>query len=199
MENPLQFLRDLKSVAFATTDGNKPVVRIADVMIYENEVLYFLTARGKPFYKQLKENPALALVGMDKSYRTVRLTGEIEFVGREWVDRIFELNPMMNDIYPGEKRQILEAYCMKQGNGEVFDLSVVPPTRERFAFGGADVQPAGYLITDVCNGCDLCREACTTGAISEGEPYLIDAEICLECGACAEACPEEAIYISQPA
>lgn len=97
------------------------MVRIADVMIYEIEAFYFLTARGKSFYTQLKENPILAMVGMDKEYRSVRVTGEIEFEEQKWVDKIFEANPSMSRIYPGEKRKILEAYSMKKGVGEIFD------------------------------------------------------------------------------
>ena len=80
MENPLEFLRNIKSVAVATVDKGKPAVRMSDVMLAENDKLYFLTARGKPYYKQLKENPEIAIVAMDKNYVTVRVKGKIEFV-----------------------------------------------------------------------------------------------------------------------
>ncbi|MFQ5354398.1 MAG: 4Fe-4S binding protein [Thermodesulfobacteriota bacterium] len=33
---------------------------------------------------------------------------------------------------------------------------------------------------------------CPEGAISEGEPYVIDAALCTECSACAEVCPTDA-------
>lgn len=40
----LQILRDIKDVAFATVDENgHPQIRIIDVMIVENEKLYFCT------------------------------------------------------------------------------------------------------------------------------------------------------------
>ena len=32
----------------------------------------------------------------------------------------------MNDLYPGEKRDILEGFHLYRGKGEIFDLSVKP-------------------------------------------------------------------------
>ena len=52
----LDILREIKDVAFATVDANGlPQIRIIDVMIVEDEKLYFCTARGKDFYLQLQE------------------------------------------------------------------------------------------------------------------------------------------------
>lgn len=193
VEKPLEFLRSIKSVAVATVDRGKPAVRMSDVMLAENDKLYFLTARGKPYYKQLKENPEIAVVGMDKNYVTARVKGKIEFVDRSYLDKIFEANPVLNEIYPGDTKEILEVFRLSAGVGEIFDLSVVPPKRERFAFGGATVEEPGYRITEKCTACGICEEVCPTGAISEGEIYKIDGSICLECGRCYEQCPNEAI------
>lgn len=66
-----------------------------------------------------------------------RVVEDIQFCNsRNLIDKIFENNPMMNDLYPGEKRDILEGFHLYRGKGEIFDLSVEPPARERFAFGG---------------------------------------------------------------
>lgn len=46
MNDHLTFLRDLKSVAIATIDNDRPAVRIADLMLVEDEKLYFLVPRG---------------------------------------------------------------------------------------------------------------------------------------------------------
>jgi len=193
MNKYLEFLRKIKSVAFATTDGKNPHVRIADVMLVEEDKLYFVVPGGKPFSKQLKKNPRLALVGMDATYKSVRVTGNIEFVDRSYVDKIFEANPMMNDLYEGEKRYVLEAYCMKSGVGDVFDLSVTPPIRERFAFGGESVKPVGFKINDNCIGCGSCIDECPEKCIIEGKPYSIDGSHCLECGRCVPFCNYDAI------
>ncbi|MBI9065226.1 MAG: pyridoxamine 5'-phosphate oxidase family protein [Marinilabiliaceae bacterium] len=197
MNKYLEFLRKIKSVAFATTDGQNPHVRIADVMLVEDDQLFFLVPRGKPFYRQLKQNPRLALVGMDRTYKSVRITGNIEFVDRSYVDKIFEANPMMNDLYGGEKRDILEAYRMKSGVGDVFDLSVTPPFRERFAFGEETVNSVGYRINSECKSCGDCIDACPESCIVEGETYSINGTNCLECGRCMEVCNFDAIDAPQ--
>ena len=62
---------------------------------------------------------------------------------------------MMNELYPGEKRDILEGFYLYRGKGEIFDLSDEPPKRERFAFGGETVNLAGCKITTRCTACGL--------------------------------------------
>jgi uncharacterized pyridoxamine 5'-phosphate oxidase family protein len=193
MSKHLQFLRDLKSVSYATVDGDKPCIRIADVMLYENNSLYFLTGRGKAFYYQLMKNPHLALIGMDRKYKTVRVSGKAELVGREFVDKIFEANPMMNDLYAGEKRDILDAFCIKDGEGEMFDLGCHPIHRERFTFGNVQTKYVSYHISDECIECGACEKECISGNISKGSPYTINQESCLECGRCVSYCPVNAI------
>ena len=50
----LEILRSVKDAAFATVDGKGcPQIRIIDVMLVEEGKLYFCTARGKDFYRQL--------------------------------------------------------------------------------------------------------------------------------------------------
>ena len=50
-----------------------------------------------------------------------------------------------------------------------------------------------YKITDACVACGTCQPECPTGAISEGDIYVIDAEACIDCGTCADVCPTAAI------
>jgi uncharacterized pyridoxamine 5'-phosphate oxidase family protein len=194
----LTLLREVKSVTFSTIHHGSPDARIADVMFMEDDGLYFTTARGKPYYTQLKEHQKIAICGMNAQYVTVRLLGDIrQCSDRKVVDKIFEQNPGMNELYPGEKRDILEGFHLYRGKGEIFDLSRVPASRERFAFGGESVNPPGYRITDQCTACGTCLPACPAGAVSEGDIYQIDGNHCLECGRCAEVCPVDAIEPAQ--
>jgi uncharacterized pyridoxamine 5'-phosphate oxidase family protein len=191
----LDFLRKLKSVAFATIEDGLPSVRIADVMLIEDEKIYFLTDRGKSFYRQLIENKNVALVGMDENYVSIRISGKAIQADCTYVDRIFEENPSLGDIYAPNTRDILEAFCICEGIGEIFDLSDKQPKRTRFAFGGAEPVASGYSIKkDACIKCRVCVVSCPVGAISEkDEALVIDNTSCLECGRCFEFCPVEAI------
>lgn len=191
----LEFLRKIKSVAFSTVEDGKPQVRIADVMLVEDNKIYFTTARGKAFYRQIKQNEYVAIVGMDETYKSIRVSGPVKKVDRSYVDKIFENNPVMNELYGGDKRDILDAFCIYQGVGEIFDLSTMPPWRKRFSFGGEKVSESGYKITECCFSCGICKECCPEAAIEEGEIYRIDGERCLECGRCYENCPNDAIQM----
>ena len=49
---------DIHSTVIATVDSNNlPVTCAIDIMDYDSDGLYFLTARGKNFYERLKIQP----------------------------------------------------------------------------------------------------------------------------------------------
>ena len=194
----LTLLLDIKSLAFATVNEGIPDIRIINIMLIDEEGLYFTTARGKPFYGQLIRNPKVAVCGMDQNYVSVRLIGDARHCdGRRMMEKIFEFNQGVRNLYPDQKGDILEAFHVYRGRGEIFDLSLQPPKRERFAFGGETINPTGYRITDKCTACGACLAACPVDVIREGTPYRIDESSCLECGLCAEVCPEDAIDSSK--
>jgi uncharacterized pyridoxamine 5'-phosphate oxidase family protein len=61
----LRLLREIKSVTFATVNSGQPAARIVDVMLVEEDGLYFLTARDKALYKQFETTLKVAICGMD--------------------------------------------------------------------------------------------------------------------------------------
>ena len=164
----LQILRNVKDVAFATVDDKGcPKVRIIDVMLVERGKLYFCTARGKDFYRQLMENGRVAITGLNTRFQMVRLEGRAVRLSEQkmWIDRIFKENPSMNDVYPGESRYILEPFCVDNGQLEFFDLGKSPIERSGFALADETVPEKGFQITDGCIGCGLCAENCPVQAI----------------------------------
>jgi len=192
----LQILRDIKDVSFATVDEKgMPHNRIIDVMIVEENRLVFCTGRGKDFYRQLTANPHVAISGMNKNWQMVRLTGKVRKLEdqKQWIDRIFEENPSMNDVYPGDARYILDPFAIESGNLEFFDLSTSPIHRESFSFGDSKPVEKGFFITEECIGCGTCQANCPQQCIDEGTPFVIRQDSCLHCGLCFENCPVEAI------
>lgn len=196
IQDCLQSLREIKDVAFATVDEKGfPQVRIIDVMIVENEKLYFCTARGKDFYEQLISTKRVAITGLNKDWQTVRLMGTVEKLDnqKEWIDRIFEENPSMNGVYPKKSRYILDPFCVTPEEIEIFDLGKEPINRARIVTNSDIKKEKGFMITDNCIGCGKCARNCPQQCVSEGAPYLIAQNHCLHCGLCFENCPVQAI------
>jgi uncharacterized Fe-S center protein len=54
-------------------------------------------------------------------------------------------------------------------------------------------QAAKVSISDECDNCKKCKDACQFGAISFGEKAIINYDLCFACGACVSACPKHAI------
>lgn len=93
----------------------------------------------------------------------------------------------------GDKRQILDVFCIRNATIEFFDLSKEPICREYSAIGNKKAQPKGYMIDESCIGCATCIIHCPQNCIDEGQPFKINQMHCLHCGACVENCPVGAI------
>ena len=192
-EKCLQMLRDIKDVAFATVDGEgRPQVRMIDIMLVTEDSIYFCTARGKDFYAQLINDGNVAITGMNRDYQMIRVNGKAKKLDDQkvWIDRIFEENPSMNSVYPGDARYILEPFVIKSGEVEFFDLGKEPIFRETYTFGDAAASPKGFEITDKCIRCGKCGRICPQKCIRNFE---IDQRHCLHCGLCFEECPVGAV------
>lgn len=56
---------DIHSAVFATVDRDgHPAARVIDIMLTDENTLYFITAKGKEFYRQLTERKYVAISGM---------------------------------------------------------------------------------------------------------------------------------------
>lgn len=197
----LRFLqRDIHSTVFATVDDEgRPQTCVIDLMLADEDGLYFLTARGKSFYERLLKRPFVALSGMKGedtlSSVAVSLRGDVRSIGQERLEEIFAQNPYMARIYPSqESRSALEVFQLYAGEGELFDLSRQPPFRQSFSFGGRTERRSGYRIDKSrCIGCLGCRSVCPAQCISGEAPREIDQSHCLHCGNCYRICPVKAV------
>ena len=192
-------VREIHSTVVATVDENGlPVTCAIDIMDYDENGLYFLTAKGKGFYNRLVDKGYLALTGMKgedtMSCVALSVRGKVKEIGAARLPRLFELNPYMTEIYPTEEsRKALTVFYIYEGSGECFDLSKKPIERASFTFGNAVKSQEGYYITDKCIGCGKCLDVCPQNCISKGTFFTVQQEHCLHCGNCQEICPVSAV------
>ena len=101
----VDLFRQVKIATAATVDAEgHPQARIINVMLAEDDGMYIVTAKGKPFYKQLVETGEIALAAMCPDCQSLKFTGRLRVADKAWVDKVFEQNPGMNEVYPGESR-----------------------------------------------------------------------------------------------
>lgn len=199
--NYLKYLtEEIHSTVMATVDENGlPATCAIDIMDYDENGLYFLTARGKNFYARLKRSGYVSLTGMKGtdtiSCVAISVRGKIEEIGSDYLNRLFEKNSYMSEIYPTkESRTALTVFRIYDGCGEWFDLSKKPIERASFSFGKGIKTIDGYCITNKCIGCKKCLEVCPQECIdfTGGYTRIIQSN-CLHCGACFEHCPVKAV------
>lgn len=183
---------------FATVDENgAPQVRNISAIHYEGTTLYFLTARGKAFARQLKQDGRVQILGYTKYKETIRLSGRAVEVPEEeqikWRNILYDEQPYLENVYPGETKSIDTIFMLKDYMIEYFCLSTRPITREHFTVGSAEIRKKGYYISADCIGCGTCQRVCPQSCIEEGAPFAIRENHCLQCGNCLENCPVEAV------
>lgn len=181
------------TVATIGNDGH-PQTRVIDMMYYDEEGVYFLTAKGKAFYEQLMEQKYIA-VSATKDKKAVSLRGMVKNIGKKNLDIMFEKNPYMKEIYPGDTREALDVFCLYEAQGEYFDISVPSNIiRKSIVIGDAQEVQMGYYVGKGCIGCKLCYSVCPQKCINIAQkPVMIEQNHCLHCGRCAQICPMQTI------
>jgi uncharacterized pyridoxamine 5'-phosphate oxidase family protein len=191
-------VEDIHSTIVATVgEDGRPVTRAIDMMLWDKDGVYFLTAKGKAFYAQLMEQKFIALSAV-KDKKAISLRGTVQNIGNNKLDEIFEKNAYMQKIYPGDTRSALEVFQLCDAEGDYFDISDPEHVfRDRIVIAKAVEQKktyGGYYITDACTGCGICKEACPQKCINiSAVPAVINQNHCLHCGQCFSVCPENAV------
>jgi uncharacterized pyridoxamine 5'-phosphate oxidase family protein len=193
-------VEEIHTTIVATVDDEGlPVTAAIDMMDYDNDSLYFLTAKGKGFYDRLTKRQFLALTAMKgedtMSSVAVSIRGKVRDLGYDKIPELFKKNPYMHQIYPTEESmKALTVFQIYEGTGEWFDLSKKPIERASFNFGKVEIKREGYFVTDNCIGCGSCLSVCPQSCIITTRiPYVIEQEHCLHCGNCLNTCPAGAV------
>ncbi len=195
----LRKLQYVGVLAFATADSQgAPQIRNISAIHYEPNTLYFFTARGKNFCRELLSDGRVQILGYTKYKEMIRLSAQAvpapEAEQEKWMAAIFTEQPYLANVYPGDTREIGIIFEIKAGNIEYFNLGTSPIFRGNYTFGEAEAAlEKGYKITGSCIGCGTCRTHCPQCCIEPGTPYFIQPEHCLHCGACFENCPVKAV------
>ena len=196
----LQKLQYVGVLAFATVDeyGN-PQIRNISAIHYEPETMYFFTAIGKAFCKELLADGRVQVLGYTKYKEMIRLSARAipvqESGQKKWIDTIFAEQPYLSNVYPGDTRNLAGiVFQIKDAEIEYFNLGVNPIFRESYVIGNGHISLKGYQITDACIGCGKCLKNCPQRCIEiKDRKAAIQQEHCLHCGNCYEVCPVKAV------
>lgn len=193
----LQKLQNVEVLAIATVDEHgAPQIRNISAIHYESEAMYFFTAKGKDFCRQLLSDGRVQILGYTEYKEMIRLSAKAKPAAEQekWIDTIFEEQPYLFNVYPGDTSKLAGiVFEISDGEIEYFHLGVKPIFRESYTIGSGQIIERGYQITDACTSCGSCAENCPQKCIEPGTPYQIQQEHCLHCGNCFTICPVHAV------
>ena len=125
MEKAFIFLAKHKDVAFATIEGDRPKIRVFQIMKRENNTLCFATAQHKEVYRQLQLCPFVELLAMAGNI-SVRVKGKAVFdVSDKTRKEIYETNPILMRLY--HSYSDLVYFRLNISELDFYDLTPTPP------------------------------------------------------------------------
>ena len=126
-DKAIQFLKDHKEIALATSEGNLPKLRIFQIMKQEGHVLYFATSAQKAVYRELRQNPNVEILAYADNI-SVRCSGMVNFNVEDDVKRwIYDNNPVLPRLYTSYDQ--MEYFCLPIAEMDYYDL--IPDLRHR--------------------------------------------------------------------
>jgi uncharacterized pyridoxamine 5'-phosphate oxidase family protein/Pyruvate/2-oxoacid:ferredoxin oxidoreductase delta subunit len=200
-ETCMQKMQLVGVLAFATVDeDNKPQVRNISAIHYEKDAIYFYTAKGKNFCRELLANENVQILAYTRFKEMIRMSAKaIPVADNEqeyWKNVIFTEQPYLENVYPGETKDIGIMFVIRNAEIEYFNLGVNPIFRETYILGNTEIHEKGYhILADQCIGCGKCMRGCPQRCITQNETKkcIIEKTNCLHCGRCKTVCPVQAI------
>jgi len=147
MERALQFLRNHKDVALATSEGDIPKLRIFQVMKQEGNVLYFATSEAKAVWRELRKNPNVELIAYEGNI-SVRCSGMVNFNVEEETKRwIYEHNDVLRRLYTSYDQ--LAYFCLPIAEMDYYDLQPTPPVLLHFDLMAGEVTSNSIALSNI--------------------------------------------------
>ena len=114
----------------STIENNRHNLRVFQVMLIKGHTLYFATSPRKEVFRQLTENPAVEILGMNGNI-SVRMSGDINFdVPVEIQKEIYDTNTILSDLYPSYDAMV---YCSLDVKAiDYYNLTPRPPLLEHY-------------------------------------------------------------------
>ena len=130
MDKVYDFLKQHKDLAFATVEGDKPKIRVFQIMKQSGNILYFATSPKKEVFRQLQINPNVELLSLAGDI-SVRIEGKALFdVDTETAKEIFDTNPVLQRLY--SDYSAMAYFSVKMSKVDYYDLKPTPPLFESF-------------------------------------------------------------------
>ena len=137
MQKALDFLRYHNEVAFATSDGHFPKIRIFQIMKQDGNVLYFSTSTEKAVWKELIKNPNVEVLAYADNI-SVRCSGMVNFDVENNVKRwIYDHNPVLSRLYSSYDQLVY--FRLPIAEMDYFDLTPTPPIFKHFDLMVGDI------------------------------------------------------------
>ena len=137
IQQALQFLHDHNEIAFATSEGNLPKIRMFQIMKQEGNVLYFSTSTEKAVWKELMQNPNVEVLAYADNI-SVRCSGMVNFDVEDDVKRwIYDHNPVLPRLYSSYDQLVY--FRLPIAEMDYFDLTPTPPVFKHFDLMVGDV------------------------------------------------------------
>ena len=125
MDKAFEFLNKHRDVAFATVDGDKPEIRVFQVMKIQGKNLFFATSPKKKVFAQMQHNPNIEILGMSGNI-SVKISGKVIFDLTDDICReIYAGNPVLHRLY--KEYTDLVYFRLEPKELFWFDLTPTPP------------------------------------------------------------------------